>query len=134
MVFIVSQSEHEVEEDAHEIDAKWNELSLHDLVLVDLPIALNQTVHEVCLKNFLVAHSIQYFYQGQKVFWLLFRILTHRQPTYMHAFDIHCVNHDVFLVDTSFQEIEVDLLPALLLREFETIRPEGRHGDLNCRP
>ena len=51
----------------------------------------------------------------------------------MHAFDIHCVNHDVFLVDISFQEIIVDLLLALLLREFETIRPEGRHGDLNCR-
>ena len=51
----------------------------------------------------------------------------------MHTFDIYCVNHDVFLVDISFQEIELDLLLALLLREFETIRPEGRHGNLNCR-
>ena len=61
MVFIISQSEVEPEEDAHEIDAKWNELGLHDLVLVDLPIVLNQTDHEVCPENFLVAHFIQYF-------------------------------------------------------------------------
>ena len=61
VVFIVSQTEHEPEEDAREIDAKWDELGLHDLVLVDLPIVLNQTVDEVCLKNFLIAHSIQYF-------------------------------------------------------------------------